>query len=134
MTREITIRRQFHVVRGSHGRKSLRAGLPPARPQPIPRLARWMALAIHMDELVRQGQASNQSELARLGHVSRARLTQIMNLVLLAPDIQEELLFLMVDDPLAARIRLRQLQPIVALVDWSQQRAAWAQLKAKALD
>jgi hypothetical protein len=34
------------------------------------------------------------SQLARLGHVSRAQITQIMNLLLLAPDIQEEILFL----------------------------------------
>ncbi len=35
---------------------------------------------------------SAQAEPARLGHESRARLTQIMNLLNVAPDIQEELL------------------------------------------
>jgi hypothetical protein len=34
------------------------------------------------------------ADLARLGHVSRARITQIMNLRLLAPDLQEDLLFM----------------------------------------
>jgi hypothetical protein len=51
-----------------------------------------MALAIQFDGLISNGTASSQAELARLGHVSRARITQIMNLVFLAPDIQETLL------------------------------------------
>ncbi len=44
-----------------------------------------MALAIRFDGLMRQGVVKDQAELARLGHVSRARLTQIMNLLCLAP-------------------------------------------------
>lgn len=40
------------------------------------------------------GEISDVAELARLGHVSQPRMTQILNLTLLAPDIQEELLFL----------------------------------------
>jgi len=38
-----------------------------------------MALAIRFDGLIRDGKVKDQAELARLGHVSRARLTQIMN-------------------------------------------------------
>ncbi len=52
-----------------------------------------MALAIRLDHLIKTGQVTDQAELARVGHVSRARLTQIMDLNLLAPDIQEEILF-----------------------------------------
>lgn len=54
-----------------------------------PRLARLMALAIKFDGLVRQGVVRDYADLARLGYVSRARITQIMNLLHLAPDIQE---------------------------------------------
>lgn len=50
-----------------------------------------MALAIRFDSLIRRGDVTDQVELARLGHVSRARLTQIMNLRLLAPDSPDEL-------------------------------------------
>jgi alkylated DNA nucleotide flippase Atl1 len=46
-----------------------------------------MALAIHFEDLIRQGVVTDYADLARLGHVTRARVTQIMNLRL-----QEELL------------------------------------------
>ena len=53
-----------------------------------------MALAIRFDQLIRDGVLADQAEIAKLGRVSRARLTQIMNLLNLAPSIQEEILFL----------------------------------------
>ena len=53
-----------------------------------------MALAIRFDQLLREGVVHNQSELAQLGHVSSARVSQIVNLLYLAPDIQEEILHL----------------------------------------
>ena len=59
-----------------------------------PRICRLMALAIKMDRLVPEGRVRDFAELARLSHVSCARVTQIMNLNFLAPDIQEEILFL----------------------------------------
>ena len=53
-----------------------------------------MALAIRFEELLENGTAADYADLARMGNVSRARMTQIMNLLNLAPDIQESLLFL----------------------------------------
>jgi hypothetical protein len=55
----------------------------------VPRVARLMALALRFENLIRKGRVADYSDLARLGHVSRARLTQIMNLLLLAPDNPE---------------------------------------------
>ena len=46
------------------------------------------------DRLLDRGAVKSLAEIARLGHVTRARVTQIMNPLLLAPDIQEEILFL----------------------------------------
>src|SRR6185295_3410288 len=60
----------------------------------VPRIARLMALAIRFDGLLRQGKFRDYAELARLGRVTRARMTQIMKLLDLAPDIQEQILFL----------------------------------------
>jgi hypothetical protein len=60
----------------------------------VPRIARLMALALRFEQLVRTGAVRDYAELARLGQVSRARLTQVMNLLHLAPDIQEAILFL----------------------------------------
>jgi hypothetical protein len=60
----------------------------------IPRITRLMALAIKFDDMIRRGEIRDYADLTRLGYVSRARITQIMNLVLLAPNIQEMLLML----------------------------------------
>lgn len=94
----ITIETPIHFKRTKAGRKKLAAGNPepikPEPPDPIPRIARLMALAIHFDGLIRQGIVRDYADLARLGGVSRARITQIMNLLNLPPWKQEELLFL----------------------------------------
>src|SRR5262249_48284124 len=99
------------------------------RPGRLPRVARLMALAIRFDGLVRTGQVKNYAELAHLGQVSRARISQIMSLLLLAPDIQEELLFLPVMETRRAPILLCQLLPIAAIPAWSSQRPKWRQLR-----
>ena len=62
---------------------------------------------------------------ARLGQVTRARMTQIMNLLQLAPDIQEELLFLPRIERGDALVHERQLRPIAAVPDWQKQRKMW---------
>src|SRR6516162_3603935 len=60
----------------------------------VPRIARLMALALRFEQLVRTGAVRDYAELARLGQVSRARITQITSLLHLAPDIREAILFL----------------------------------------
>jgi hypothetical protein len=76
--------------------KELRNGAKPVAPAlgRVPRVARLMALALKFDGLIHEGAVADQAELARLGHVTRARVSQIMNLLHLAPDIQEAILFL----------------------------------------
>jgi hypothetical protein len=59
-----------------------------------PKVSKMMALAIHLQGLVDSGQVRDYATLAKLAHVSRARVTQIIDLTLLAPDVQEALLFL----------------------------------------
>jgi len=87
-----------------------------------------MALAIRFEGLLEAGVVANQSELARLAHVTQPRMTQIMNLLHLAPDIQEEILFLpeVVEgrDPLSER----DLRPITCVLRWATQRRAWTAL------
>jgi hypothetical protein len=92
-----------------------------------------MALAIHFDQLLHDGVAADQAELARLGHVSRARLTQIMNLLTLAPDIQGELLKLPPTQRGREHLCERQLRPIAALASWPRQRRKWATLGRRGL-
>ena len=84
----------------------------------IPRIARLMALAIRFDRLLRADEFKDYAELARLGRVTRARMTQIMRLLDLAPDIQEQILFL----PNVKGLNERNLRPIVNRIDWNEQR------------
>jgi hypothetical protein len=90
-----------------------------------------LALAHKFEHLVRQGTIADGATLARLGQVSRARITQIMNLLHLAPPIQEAILFLPPTvqgrDPLI----LRQVQPIAQALCWQRQRALWQKLLAE---
>ena len=60
----------------------------------MPRVARLLALAHKFQGMLDRGEVASMAELARLGCVTPARITQIMDLLLLAPDIQEEILFL----------------------------------------
>ena len=99
---------------------------PPLPPGRVPRVARLMALAIRFEQLLRQRVVADYAALARLGHVSRARVTQIMNLLCLAPDLQETLLFLPSTERGRDPIILRDLQPIAAELDWRAQRRLWA--------
>jgi len=99
------------------------------RPGRVPRVARLMALALRFDGLIRSGAVKNQAELARLGHVSRARISQILSLLLLAPDIQGEILFLPATKRGRAPILLCHLWPIAANPDWARQRQQWRVLR-----
>jgi hypothetical protein len=115
---------------GHHGRKGVKPGPAPAsRPAArVPRVAKLMALAIRFDGLVRSGVVRDYSELAHLGHVTRARITQVMNLLHLAPDIQEALLFLPPVEKGRDPIILRDLQPLARESGWRAQRRLWRQL------
>lgn len=100
----------------------------PAPPGRVPRVARLMALAIRFDSLVREGAVSTQAELAAVGHVTRARVTQIMNLLHLAPDIQESILDLPCVQAGRDPITEHELRKVVAMVEWPDQRTAWRRL------
>jgi hypothetical protein len=90
----------------------------------IPRIARLMALAIRFEGLLRNETIRDYAELARLGRVTRARMTQIMKLLNLAPDIQEQILFL----PPLKGLNERNLRSIVSKIDWSGQRRMFREI------
>jgi hypothetical protein len=107
----------FHFAGSRSGRKQSTSGKREAIAT-IPRIARLMALAIRFEGLVREQRLRDYAELARFGSVTRGRMTQIMQLLHLAPDIQEQLLFL-AEIP---GLNERNLRPIVSCIDWSEQR------------
>lgn len=95
----------------------------------IPRVARLLALAIRFDGLVKRGDVQDYADLARLGYVTRARITQIMNLINLAPDIQEAILFLPNTTKGRDPILERDLRPVAAVPQWNRQRKMWVKMR-----
>jgi hypothetical protein len=136
MMQGLTITKQVHFRSAKRGRRVIEEGAVTRMPDlgKVPRVSRLMALAIHMDDLVRRGEVTDYADLARLAHVSRARISQIMNLLHLAPDIQEAILDL--PRVMGGRdpIREKMVRPIAAVPDWRKQRAMWAALKNRAVD
>ena len=103
------------------------------KPGNVPRVSKLMALAIRMEGLVQRGEVRDYADLARLGYVTRARSTQIMNLLNLAPDIQENLLFLPRTLKGYDPIREKDMRPIAAVAYWQRQRKIWTKLAAQRL-
>ena len=95
---------------------------PPAR---LPRITRLMALAIKFQDMVDRGEVRDYADIARLGYVTRARITQIMNLLHLAPEVQEDILFV------RSAPSERSLRPLTAQPLWGQQIQLWRRLKAE---
>jgi hypothetical protein len=130
MTTSFTIEKEIHIRRQARGRQEVRGGVEP-EPAPaadrVPRVARLMALAIRFDELIESGRVRHHAELAQLGHVTRARMSQILSLIHLAPDIQEEILFLQGGNR-GADVLLADLRPIAVLTEWAAQRRRWRKL------
>ena len=127
-----TITCKVHIHSPHKEPRRLRPGPSPKRPRVrIPRISRLMALAIHFDDMVAQGLVQDYAAIARLGQVSRARVTQIVNLSLLAPDIQEEILFLPRTHLNRDPVTVAALQPLARESDWGRQRAMWAALNGR---
>lgn len=132
----LSTKRILHFNTDSRGRKRIdrepkpRAIAPQGR---VPRISKLMALAIHFQELLRDGVVEDQSDLARLSHVTQPRITQIMNLVLLAPEIQEEILHLPKvsegNDPIHEKL----LRPIAAEVSFRKQHSKWIFIRSSHL-
>ena len=104
---------------------------PAPKPEPqgrVPRVARTLAMAHRIDRMIRDGNFRDLTDAAKAIGVTRARMTQITNLLLLAPAIQEEIL----DVPLVTNgrdpVSERQLRLIVAEPHWDRQLTMWRQI------
>lgn len=98
-------------------------------PDRIPRAARVLALAHHWQALLRTGAVRNQADLARLVGVSRARVTQVMGLLNLAPQVQEGVLLSCGSKREAAVVGHAALSRIASEPLWDVQRSTWATLR-----
>ena len=135
----VTVTYKFEVTRGSKGSKRIapattaqQEATPPAPLRPvldqssIPKLTRLLVLGHHLDRLVRDGVVRDYTQLARLTGLSKARVTQILNLTMLPPDIQLEVLLLDSADARKHRVFEKTAARLAAAhCDWNDQRAAW---------
>ena len=95
----------------------------------IPRVVRMLALAYKIDRMIRDGELQDLADAARAVGVTRARMTQIANLLLLAPDIQEAILNLPPARSRRDSVSERSLRTIVAEPNWDVQRRLWDEAK-----
>ena len=120
----------FHCRTTGKGRIRMERGQAPEEQAAgsTPRITRLMALALKFERLIQEQQIEDYADLARLGHVTRARVSQIMGLLNLASDIQEAILFLPKTtkgrDPISARDVLK----LGSIEDWEEQRKVWQKL------
>ena len=99
---------------------------PPKAPR-TPRVVELLRKAIEWQALLESGAASNQAAIARREGITRARVTQVMGLLRLTPEIQEHVLSLpdMVRRP---AITERALRPIAQLGNVTDQKAKFEEL------
>ncbi len=102
------------IKRDQRARKVLAEREAPMIGDSVPRIARLLALAHKWEGMVRRG-ATNHGQLARQHGLSRARVSQICSLSLLAPDIQESIL-------LSSSLSQHCLAAMVARPIWREQR------------
>ena len=137
MTEGVKFDFQFHFDSGRTGQRVLRAGqkpLPTTTGGRVPRISRLMALAIRFDDLVRSGEVEDFADIAELGQVTRARISQIVNLLNLAPDIQEAMLFLPAIEGEREAVSEHEVRAIAMESDWGRQREAWRVLASATAD
>jgi len=99
------------------------------RTERVPRIATLLALALKFEELIGSGVVSNYAALAQVARVSRSRVTQMTGLLNLAPDIQEEILFLRPEEAKLLRISEPSLRRLTATLLWNKQRELWRGLR-----
>ena len=86
---------KLHRVRQGNGKAFVQEP-PPSPPEPVRRPARvaiMLALAHKIQEAIDREVVRDRAEVARRLGITRARVTQLLDLTLLAPEIQEEILF-----------------------------------------
>lgn len=93
-----------------------------------PRIVQVVALAIHFQDMLDRGEVRNHADLARLGCISRERMSQIMMLAWLAPDIQQAVLSLPKTPGGRFPVSQTTLRSIARPPVWEEQRRRWGML------
>ena len=112
------------------GGKAELSGAKPSGTGRLPRVTQVLALAIHFEDMIQQGEARDYADLARLGCLTRERMSQIMELIWLAPDIQQEILEFPPTPTTRFPISEVAVRRIAGILAWKEQRSRWKQLQA----
>jgi predicted XRE-type DNA-binding protein len=118
----VVVGQLFRVRRGKE--KRFVAEQPPEPAKRPAKVALQLALAHRIHRAIESGDVKNQAEAARLLGLTRARVSQLLDLTLLAPDIQERILFheaVGSVEPLSER----GLRPVGSAKSWEDQRKAF---------
>jgi hypothetical protein len=94
------------------------------------RMAQMLAFAHRLQNALDSGEVEDQAGLATRFGLTRTRVTRLLDLTLLAPDIQEEILFMESENG-EEPISERTLKAIVREPSWEEQRKAWRQYRAQ---
>ncbi len=125
---ELSAYRQKKRAEAKAKRGSVRSSTPAKLPKTTPpRVVGLMEKAHQFRQLLDDGEAANRAELARLDGVSRARITQIMKLLWLAPEIQDAIVCLPPGTP-ERLVTERKLRPIVEMDNAADQIAAFLEM------
>ena len=103
--------------------------IPSRRLGRLPRITQVLALAIHLEDMIRRDEAKDYADLGRLSCLCRERISQIIRLTYLSPEIQVELLYLPPTTRGRFPISETAVRKIANLLAWEDQRRAWAVLK-----
>jgi hypothetical protein len=127
---EVKVRLQPTVREINRPTKDIASAVPPVQKSGrFPRVAQVLALALQFQEMMDKGEIRGYADLARLGCVSRERISQIMILTWLAPDIQQEIIMLPPTPGGRFPVCEDMLHPIARIPLWEEQRALWCKLK-----
>ena len=95
----------------------------------LPRVTQVLALAIHFQDMIQRGEARDYADLARLGCITRERMSQIMELIWLTPEVQQEILEFPPNKTGRFPISEVAARRVAERLDWGEQREEWRNLK-----
>lgn len=111
---------ELHRVQRGRG-KWFNAEPPPEPSRRATRVAVTLALAHMIRRAIDRGEIRDQAEAARRLGLTRARLTQVLDLTLLAPEVQEAVLLPETGDLITA-LTAGDLRRASRAISWTQQR------------
>ena len=129
---QVTVRLQPTVRQIQRNPGKLAAVIEPTvRQGAIPRIVRALALAIHFQQMIERGEVRTYTGLARLAAVSKERISQLMMLNWLAPDLQDAVLRL--PPTFGGRFAISEatLRGVAKQPEWREQRARWEELVSR---